>query len=260
MKKAVVVLAISAFVLFSGSSAFAGFYAISDEVGYQGTIWNITKSTGSWNTSTPRDAVLNTVVNAPLVGSNINMIGSNWSEHTASDVNNSFFQLAEDNNVSVTSADASWSPDFKVFTMAVTGANAPYSTSFSRFWQPDTVNGVAWGVTYTNYAYSFVATFSSPAILDGGFYINSAPDTITGQFSGQFVVTEDENMNTITNGDTYGFQINFSNVLLDPLDNLPPDWSQASYFGVSSVPEPLSIILLGSAIFGMVGVRRYFSH
>lgn len=135
------------------------------------------------------------------------------------------------------------------FTMAVTGANAPYSTSFSRFWQPDTLN--APGVTFINYTYGFVATFSSSAILYDGFYINAYPDTITGSFSGEFIGD---------NGDTYGFMINLSKASCVPLDGEHGYilGEQGSWFGVSAVPEPLSIFLLGTTILGMAGTRKYF--
>jgi len=239
MKKLVMICAVLGIVLTASSMAAAtGFYAITNELGYNGSgvIWNITDSTGPWTTSTPRDAVLYTIVDFPGY-SNYNYLLSNWSEHSPSNQNNSFFQLAEEGNPSVTSAVGDWDPTLKIFTATVTGQNAPYP--WSRFWQPD--NGVAWGVTLTEYSYTFTATFLQAAIPDSGGYTNSVdPDTIVGSFTGEFVVTYDVDKNPITNGDLYGFEINLSKAMFNPLDS---PYTVYNYFG--TVPEPATICLLG---------------
>lgn len=245
MKKLVGALIVAGLIVASCGLALAsGFYAATDQLGYQGTIWNITDSTGPWTTSTPRDAVLYTIVNAPQIDLDANYLLSNWYEHSVSNQDDSFFQLAEDPPLaSVTSADGFWSNDLKTFNMTVTGSNLPYSTGSSRFWQPD--NLVASPVTFTNYSYTFTATFPTAATLDGfGFYVNSNPDTIVGSFTGQFVVT----------GDTYGFDINLSKALLAPLDAYNAFGDPVvpgSDFGSTEVPEPTSLLLLST---GMAGI------
>jgi hypothetical protein len=247
-----------------GTASATGFYAVTDELGYQGTVWNITLGTGPWTTSIPRDAVLYTVVNAAQVYSDYNMVATNWSEHSISNQNNSFFQFGEAGNASVTSAGAFWSADLKTFTMTVSGAGLPYSTGTSRFWQPDTVNGVAWGVTFTDYSYTFTATFANAAVLDQyGFYVNSNPDTIQGSLTGQFVVTDDVNKNPITNGDTYGFNISLSKAMLDPLDPTS-GWDgtavtpYAEFGATEAVPIPGAIFLFAPGLVGLAAVRRRF--
>jgi hypothetical protein len=259
MKKLVVFLMVIGLVVAGSGMALAtGFYGLTNQLGYQGTIWNITQKTGPWTTSTPRDAALYTVVNATQIWDNYNLLLSNWSEHAVSNTNNSFFQLAEAGNASVTSANGFWSADLKTFVMTVNGANLPYSTGYSRFWQPDA--GVAWGVTFTDYSYTFTAKFPTVASLDSNnFYVNSSPDTIVGSFSGQFVVTADVNKNPITNGDTYGFNIALSQAMLDPLDSIDaygnPVVPYSDFGSTRVVPLPPTVLLLGSGLLGLVGLR-----
>jgi hypothetical protein len=252
LMKIVAVLVVAACV----QSAYAGaFYAITNEIGYQGTVWNVTDGTGPWSTTSPRDGYLYTAVGVPGFGADYNYLMSNWSEDSTSNTNNSFIQLAETGNPSVTSASASWDATNTVFSMTVTGANAPYP--WSRMWQPD--NGVAWGVTFTDYTYSFTANFSTAATIDADGWLSNtvAPDTITGTFTGHFVVTYDVAKNPITNGDTYGFEIGFSKTMFTPLDTLDAYGNPTAvmnYFGV--VPEPMTLALLG---LGGLMLRRRIS-
>ncbi len=222
------------------------FFAATNELGYQGTIWNITDGTGPWTTSTPRDGVLYVVNDVPSYWSNYNALQSNWYEHSPSNQNDSFFQLHEDGSASVTSAVGGWDSTGTIFTVDVSGQNAPYP--WSRFWQPD--NGVAWGVTITDYSYNFVATFPTAATWSGGYLMNStAPNTITGSFTGEFIVTYDVAKNPITNGDTYGFNILFDKTWFDPLTS----GTVYNEFGV--IPAP-GAILLGSIGVSIVGYLR----
>jgi hypothetical protein len=229
-----------------------GFYAYTNEIGYQGTIWNVTDGTGPWQTATPRDASLYVTKDAPHIYSDYNQLLSNWYEHHLSNQNDSFLQIS-DTMDSVTSASGGWDPTLTVFTVTVSGADAPYP--WSRFWQPD--NGVAWGVTITDYTYSFTATFDQAAAVDPYGWLSNTiePSSITGSFTGQFVVTADVDKNPITNGDRYGFDINFSKASFADLDPLNADGGPTSVyngFGVGPIPEPTTIIIW--SLLGGLGI------
>jgi len=243
------VLTVCALVAASASVSYANsFYGATDELGYSGTVWNITKGTGPWTTNSPRDASLYFVNNAPQYWTNYNQLLSSWYEFAPSNQNDSFIQLSEDGNASVTSANASWDATKTIFSMTVTGADAPYP--YSRFWQPD--QGMAWGVTFINYTYSFSATFAAPATLDANNFLVSSGDatSIVGSFTGTFQSTDDVNKQPIS-GDFYGFDIAFSKVSFDS------DISGTPYaeFGVA-VPLPASA---GVGLVTLAGLGTVFA-
>jgi hypothetical protein len=216
--------------------ANAGFYAFTNEIGYQGTVWNMTSGTGPWTVGPGRNAVLAIGDDFP---NNFQFLQSNWTQHAASNTYESFLLLADGSCESVTSATGGWDETQKVFTLTVDGANAP----LSRMWQPE---NWALHVTFIDYTYTFTATFSSTASINSdGWFVNSVtPDSITGSFAGHSIVADDVAMNPVTNSDTYGFDIAFSKALFSPLDN---GGTPYSYF--EEVPEPAMLVLLGLGAF-----------
>jgi hypothetical protein len=258
MKRLLLILVVA--LAASGAATANGFYALTDEIGYQGTIWNVTDGTGPWTTSTPRDGYLYAMVDYPgFVNPNYNYLMSNWQNHHLSNQNDSFLQIGEAGNPSVTSASGTWDSTLKSFTVTVTGANATYDSSYARFWQPD--NGVAWGVTFTDYTYTFTAGFSQAAAIDSDGWLSNTvdPDTIVGSFTGHFVVTDDVDKKPITDGDTYAFSIDFSKAMFVPLDALDaygdPTSSPMNYYG-QQVPEPMSIMLGILGLGSVAGFKR----
>jgi len=237
------------------SSAWAGgFYAETDGLGYAGTIWNVTQQQGPWSTNGPRDAALYLNSNIGGAYSNYNQLLSSWWEHNPSNQNDSFLQLDDPGNATVLFASGSWDPTLTQFTVTVIGEDAPYP--YSRMWQPD--NGVAWGVAFTSYMYSFTATFPTAAVVEDGWLVNSSDaSNVVGRFQGMFTVTDDVNKLPITNGDQYRFDIGFSSDLFDArvngVDSTAGLITPYYYFG-SEVPEPLTML---GVFAGVTGIGAY---
>ena len=84
MRKLITICAVLTMVLaVSGlaQAAINDFLAARDQFGYQGTVSNVTDSTGPWTMPTPRDAAVYFTGNVPGYGAynGYNTILSNWS-------------------------------------------------------------------------------------------------------------------------------------------------------------------------------------
>jgi len=227
MKALMTICAISVLALAASQvGAATDFYAITNELGYQGTIWNITDNTGPWATSTPRNANLYTTMNAPATvepTGNYNELLSSWWEHSPSNQNDSFLQMYEEKTTpSITSASGGWDATKKIYTVAV----------------------------------EFTATFSQAAAIDSDGWMSNTvmPDTIVGSFTGKFVVTYDVAKNPITDGDTYGFDIDFSKALFTTDGGAYGAITPFSSF--SEVPEPATLGLLGMGALSLLRRKK----
>jgi len=247
------------------------FIADSNQFGYTGSVWNITKGTSASPNPVPRDATFYFVNNAPVssgyIWGNYNEILSNWYQDGTSNQNPGFFQLADGNFgtgiVTATSATGAWTQNGSLwdFTVTVSGANANVANSVARLWQPDA--GMAWGGTFTNYTYTLTATGMTTDVVDGWRYNTIDPTGITGSFDATFVSTQavyggDSNLG---GRDTYGVHFDFSNTSWSGAtwsDSYTDDTGTA-YYGLYStfgapVPEPLT--MLGVAA-GVAGIGAY---
>jgi len=251
MKAMAVMLAMACVLVVTSAATATGFYAVTNELGYKGQVWNITKGTGSWDlvpVGETRNANLYAV--SGIGSQNYNIVLSSWWEHKPSNQNPGFLQLYDESNLTVTSMSGAWNESRTSFTVSVTGENAPYP--WSRFWQPDA--GHAWGVTFTDYQYSFTATYSTPATEgDGGFYSTDDPDSIVGTFIGEFVSTYDLQKNPITDGDNYGFAVQFDSSWFDPDGGDYGQITPQSEFG--TVPEPVTVL---GVLGGLAGLGAYW--
>jgi hypothetical protein len=246
--------------------AGSDFYAATNQIGYTGTIYNMTddpQGNNPWTFPTPRDGVINVLRNFPGYD-NWNAIQSNWYQHPTSNQNPGFFQINDGGTV--TSATASWTYNGSSwdFTCTVTGQNATYANSTSRLWQPD-INNAAGG-TYTEYTYMLTATGMTTAVdATYGRYNTSSPVDITGTFDATFLLTyagdaapDGRPEGTEGGGpwEYYSVHLDFDNDLWDGTkwSDTYGGYTYGQYSDFYVIPEPATMVLLG---LGGLLVRKF---
>ena len=262
-----VLLATLALLLSTVANAQIGDFLVdTNQVGYAGTVTNITKDLDAVAFPTPRDAVVYFTNNVPLAGyaewGSYNQILSNWYQHSTSNQNPGFFQMSDGDNDkaepgepfstidTATSAIGGWTQngDLWDFTLTVTGIDATHPETGSRLWQPDAEH--AWGGTFTQYSYTVTATgMETTVAADGWRYNSSNPASITGSFDGVFVSTQLAFHGPMVDpGDIYVVHLDLNKDYWNG-DNWSDTYGGYEYGTYSSfgapVPEPATMCLLG---------------
>ena len=255
MKKLFVLMTVICLFAAVDASASTSYYAYTNWIGYSGTVTYTPPGETdpvTVDTSTPR---VGYIYYLDYVTTDYNLFMSDWPDHSASNVHDSFFQIYDINADTVTSFSGGWINGGSDFFLSVSGVNAVYTdedatNDSSRCWMPD--QNVSARGTWTEYTYYILATGMTSAVEDGWLANTSDPVSITGYFSGTFV----SEARTYSWGDTYE---NTYQVYLDlssaSFDAAGFTGEPESGFG-SSVPVPGAVWLLGSGLFGLLGLRR----
>ena len=144
------------------------------------------------------------------------------------------------------------------FQLSISGENANYDNAYARFWV-DYLGPGSDVVKYHTYNLNLTAGGLLGLETDGWVEAENQPGSVTGVYSGIFEnVSEDFPQN---NG-FYTFELNLDmvNWAWENREDLDPYEFSDSYFAASAatepIPEPSTMLLLGSGLIGIFALAR----
>ncbi len=291
MKNLAVALAVAGLIAFGNKPANAGAYVSTDRCSYTGDTtryasltdaqaeinplgvpWGLPDRDADPPDDTPhRDSGFYFVHDVASYGSNANELLTAWYYMAVGDnppnpnnTTSGFLQIVDDDSSTDTSFAGYFSADLSSFTLRVSGENATSADDLANFWNAPEAQDHPGATAGIWHSYELDVTFSglANAAWNSAENIYEAfghPTSVSGTFTGIFENTNDVD-NSYQGFYRVGLTFGMDSWAFRQLEagNLDEGYLEfyASEFGGPAIAEPCTLLLVGSALIGFLGVMR----